>query len=146
MNGKVFAIGFVAFAVIFGAGLYYALVYAYYEKVNDVTEITVQGRTITVADYEGIDATSSGLKLRGCFTVTPADFEGLAQGVNAIPLSAPKWFKCYDVGELQADLNAGRAVAYLAAENENDGIDRVVAVYPDGRAYQWRQLNEKYQE
>jgi hypothetical protein len=146
MNGKIFAGGFVAFAVIFGAGLYYALVYAYYEKVNDVSEITVQERAITVENYEGIDATSSGLKLRGCFNVTTADFEGLAQSVHAAPLSAPKWFECYDVGELQTDLDAGRAVAYLAAENEKDGIDRLVAVYPDGRAFQWRQLNEKYQE
>lgn len=146
MNGKVFAVGFVAFAVIFGAGLYYALVYAYYEKVNDVSEITVQDRTIAVSNYKGIDATSSGLKLRGCFDVTVADFEGLEQGVKAIPLSAPGWFKCYNVGKLQEDLDAGRAVAYLAVENEKDGIDRLVAVYPDGRAFQWRQLNEKYQE
>jgi len=146
MNGKIFAGGFVAFAVVFGIGLYYALVYAYYDKVNDLTEITVQDRTIAVSNYEGIDATSSGLKLRGCFSVMPADFEGLTHGVTAIPLSAPKWFKCYNVGELQEDLDAGRAVAYLAAENEKDGIDRLIAVYPDGRAYQWRQLNEKYQD
>ncbi len=146
MNGKVFAGGFVAFAVIFGVGLYYALVYAYYEKVNDVTEITVQDRSIAVSDYEGIDATSSGLKLRGCFGVTTADFEGLTQSTNAAPLSAPKWFKCYNVGDLQTDLDAGRAVAYQAAENEKDGIDRFVAIYPDGHAFQWRQLNEKYQD
>ncbi len=146
MNGKTFGIGFVAFAVIFGAGLYYALVYAYYEKVDGISEITVQDRTIAVADYEGIDATSSGLKLRGCFSVEPADFEGLALGVNAVPLSAPSWFDCFDVARIQQDIDAGKAIGYLATENEKDGIDRVVAVYPDGRAFQWRQLNEKYQE
>lgn len=146
MNGKVFAYIFVGFAVVFGGGLYYSLVYAYYDTVDGLTEITVQDRVIAVSDYEGIDATSSGLKLRGCFSVTPADFEGLALGVNAVPLSAPKWFKCYNVGDIQQDLDAGSAAAYLAAENEKDGIDRVVAVYPDGRAFQWRQLNEKYQE
>ena len=27
---------------------------------------------------------------------------------------------------------------------EKDGIDRVVAVYPDGNAFQWRQLNSKF--
>lgn len=146
MNGKVLISGFVVFVVIFGAGLYYALVYAYYEKVDTITEIMVQDRNVTVTNYEGIDATSSGLKLRGCFNVAPADFEGLVHGVNAIPLSAPKWFECFDVGALQEDLDAGRAVAYLAAESEKDGIDRVIALYPDGRAYLWRQLNEKYQE
>jgi len=146
MSGKTLIIGFAVFLVIFGAGLYYSLVYAYYETVDGVTEVMVQERTITVTDYEGIDATSSGLKLRGCFTVIPSDFEGLAMDVKAIPLSAPKWFDCFDVEELHKDLNAGRALAYLAVENEKDGIDRVIAVYPDGRAYQWRQLNEKYQD
>lgn len=97
-------------------------------------------------ELRGIDATSSGLKLRGCFTVSPVDFEMLDVAANPVPLSAPKWFKCYDVGEIQQDLDAGMSVAYLAAENENDGIDRFIAVYPDGRAFQWRQLNEKYQE
>ena len=146
MNGRVFGIAFVAFAVIFGAGLYYSLVYAYYEKVDGLAEISVQGQTIAVSEYEGLDATSSGLKLRGCFTVDPAVFDKLEVATKPVPLSAPKWFKCYNVGDIQQDLDAGNAVAYLAAENEKDGIDRFVAVYPDGRAYQWRQLNEKYQE
>ena len=146
MNGKVFAYAFVGFAVVFGGGLYYSLVYAYYEKVDGLAEISVQDRVIAVSGYEGIDATSSGLKLRGCFSVMPEDFDDLELSANATPLTAPKWFKCYNAGDIQQDLDAGRAVAYLAVENEKDGIDRVVAVYPDGRAFQWRQLNEKYQD
>ena len=146
MSGKLFMGGFVAFTVIFGIGLYYSMVYAYYEKVDGITEISVQGQMISVADYEGLDATSSGLKLRGCFTVTPADFDALEVAANPIPLSAPKWFECYDVAQIHGDIEAGLALAYLAVENEKDGIDRFIAVYPDGRAYQWRQLNAKYQE
>ncbi len=146
MNGTVFAIGFFAFAAIFGGALYYSQVYAYYEEVTGVTEITVQDRTIDVGNYEGLDATSSGLKLRGCFTVEPADFEGLTTSDKATPLSAPKWFECFDVATLHGDLKEDRVTAYRAIENDKDGLDRFIAVYPDGRAYQWRQLNEIYQE
>ncbi|MBL4871922.1 MAG: histidine kinase [Rhodobacteraceae bacterium] len=146
MNGKVFATGFFVFAAIFGGYLYYSQVYAYYEEVTGVTEIMVQDRSIAVGSYEGIDATSSGLKLRGCFTVDLADFEGLAVSDKATPLSAPSWFDCFDIAAIHEDIKAGQVVAYRAAENEKDGIDRFVAVYPDGRAYQWRQLNVLYQE
>lgn len=146
MNGKVFAVGFFAFAAIFGGALYYSQVYAYYEEVTGVAEITVQDRVIAVGNYEGIDATSSGLKLRGCFTVDMADFEGLEQSAGATPLTAPGWFKCFNAGTLHEDLKEDRVTAYRAIENEKDGLDRFIAVYPDGRAYQWRQLNEIYQE
>ena len=146
MSGKVFVYVFVGIALVFGIGLYYSLVYAYYETTDGLSEITVQDREIAISDYIGIDATSSGLKLRGCFTVKPSDFDGLALGVDAVPLSAPKWFDCYNVGDIHQDIEAGRAIAYLAAENEKGGIDRIVAVYPDGRAFQWRQFNEKYQD
>ena len=43
-------------------------------------------------------------------------------------------------------MDSGAANAYMAAIEDMDGMDRVVAVYPDGRAYMWRQLNDKYQE
>ncbi|MBS0563510.1 MAG: histidine kinase, partial [Proteobacteria bacterium] len=35
-----------------------------------------------------------------------------------------------------------KAVAFLSDENIHPGVDRVVAVYADGRAYAWQQLNE----
>lgn len=146
MSGRVLVAAFALFVLIFGAALVYFQVYAYYERVEGLESIEVAGKTIPVSAYEGIDASSSGLKRRGCFRVDPADFEGLPVAQNPVPLTPPFWFDCFDTGAIAADLEAGRATAYLAAHEELDGIDRVVAVYPDGRAYEWRQLNDKYAE
>ena len=56
------------------------------------------------------------------------------------------WFPGYAI-----DLESGARLymafgenSFLVSENEKDGIDRVVAVYPDGNAFQWRQLNSKF--
>ena len=46
--------------------------------------------------------------------------------------------------DLQNAIDVGNARAYLAVENEVEGIDRFVVIYPDGRGYEWRQLNKKY--
>lgn len=146
MTGKIVAFGLFGFPLIFGAALYYFQYYYYYSDVTDITSITVQERVIDVEDYVGIDATSSNLKMRGCFSVDTADFEGLELTDAATPLTPPPWFDCYDAERLTLDLQAGAAVAYMAEKEEKDGMDLMVAVYPDGRAYQWRQLNDKYQE
>jgi hypothetical protein len=146
MKGKIVAFFLVIFPLLFGVTLYYSQYYAYYEKVSDVTSIMVEGRAVAVADYEGIDASSSSLKMRGCFTVDPADFEGVTVAANPTPLTPPNWFTCYDVETLSHDLEAGKATAYLAQKEDRDGLDLIVAVYPDGRAFQWRQLNDKYQD
>ena len=94
--------------------------------------------------YLGIDATSSGLKRRGCFKADPAAFEGMPVAASPEPLTPPFWFDCFVPSQIAGDLAAGRATAYVAAVEELDGIDRLVAVYPDGRAFEWRQLNEKF--
>ena len=60
---------------------------------------------------------------------------------EADPLVAPGWFECFDAERIAQDLGAGRARAILAEFNEPYGFDRIVASYPDGRAYQWRQIN-----
>ena len=50
---------------------------------------------------------------------------------------------CLDARRLRADLATGTAVAFLSEREVAPGMDRVVAIYPDGRAYAWIQLNEK---
>ena len=45
-----------------------------------------------------------------------------------------------------ADLESGAARAYLAQPEIRPDVDRVIAVYPDGRAYGWHQLNDKTPE
>ncbi len=146
MRGKIIAAFLVVFPLLFGAALYYAQYYAYYEKVSDVTSIKVQGRDVAVSGYEGIDASSSNMKMRGCFTVDPADFDGVPVAENATPLTPPDWFTCFDTKALSQDLAAGKATAYLAQKDDRDGLDLIVMVYPDGRAFQWRQLNDKFQD
>ena len=146
MSGKIMAGGLVVFTIIFGAFLWYAQFYAYYNEVNGLPSVDVAGRTVMVQDYQGLDGESSGLKLRGCFKVNPADFEGVAVAEAPMPVTPPDWFTCFDVEQLTSDVESGAASAYMAAKEDMDGLDRVIAVYPDGRAYMWRQLNDKYQE
>lgn len=146
MSGKTLVIGLLVVLVVFGAGLYYAQNYAFYQVVDGRTSIAVADREIAVGGYRGIDATSSGLKRRGCFEVDPEAFEGLPPAEGAEPLTAPFWFDCFDAEALATDLAAGRAVAFMAALEDVSGIDRLVAVYPDGRAYEWRQLNARFAE
>jgi len=146
MTGKIFVIGLLGFTLIFGAALWYAQFYAFYNEVDGLTSVEVDGRTIAVSDYRGLDGESSGLKLRGCFTVDPADFEGLPLAEAPVPITPPDWFDCFDVVELTHDVESGVATSYMAAKEEMEGLDRIVAVYPDGRAFLWRQLNEKYQD
>jgi len=146
MSGKLMAGGLVVFTIIFAAVLWYAQFYAYYNEVNGLESVTVEGREIAVQGYKGLDGESSGLKLRGCFTVDLADFEGVTLAENPRPTTPPDWFECFEVVQLTADVESGAATSYMAAQNGQDELDRIIAVYPDGRAYMWRQLNDKYQE
>ena len=61
---------------------------------------------------------------------------------DAEPLVAPSWFDCFDAVQLGADIENGEAIAFLGVANIQYGIDRLVAVYPDGRAFAWHQINE----
>ena len=38
-------------------------------------------------------------------------------------------------------LETGEATAFLSEKNIHHGVDRVIAVFDDGRAYAWHQLN-----
>jgi len=143
VSGKAVAIGLVAFAAIFGAALYWFQVYAFYERQSGIGALVVAGETVPVARYEGIDAASSPLKLRGCFHADPAAFAAATPAPEATPLVAPYWFRCFDAGALTADLAAGRARAFALDHDTPPGFETVVALYPDGRGYLWRQLAEE---
>ena len=144
MSGRALIIGLLVFTAAFAVALWYFQTRFWYERVEGVTEIEVNGQPMPVSDYRGIDATSSPLKLRACFRQDWPQFA--ASGALATPLTAPGWFECYDAGRITEDVAAGRAQAIRIAEDEPAGIDTWVARYPDGRAYMWRQLNEKYQD
>jgi hypothetical protein len=141
-NGTVLALGFALVAVLFGAGLWYAQVHAFYERVQGLGAVTVAGVAVPVTAYDGLDGAASPLKLRGCFRLDPAALPAAPPAANPTPLVAPGWFPCFDARALDAALKAGEARALLAAAGEPPGFDRILAVFPDGRAYQWRQIAE----
>lgn len=140
MNGKKLALGLGAVAAAMGAGLYYALVFAWHEPVDGLPSVAVAGVDVAVSDYRGLDGAASPLKLRACFTVDPALIVGPAAD-KPTPLVAPGWFACFDAGALGAALERGEARA-VVAETAPAGFARIVAVFPDGRAYMWRQVVE----
>ena len=150
MNGRIIAIFLVTAGLIAGAAMYWLQVYAFYEEVRlssdggDVVMRTTKAdgtvEDIQVSDFRAIDADSSPIRFRACF-LTTANQNGLALYAKAEPLVAPGWFDCFDAAAIGADLAAGRAVAVLGEENITYGIDRVLALYPDGRAFAWHQIN-----
>lgn len=139
MNGRFLVGGLVLFALLFGAALWWFQTRGYYETVTGVASVTIAGVPVPVTDYEGIDASTSPLKMRGCFRA------GAIDGPDAPepePLVAPGWFSCFDAEQIEADINSGAARAVLAEFNQPYGFDRIVAAYPDGRAFQWRRINK----
>ena len=145
MSGRKLILIFAAFLVVFAAVLAWFQLYAFYEHQEGVGAVTINGEVVPVADYDGIDSTSSPLKLRGCFRIDPAMIQGAEPAPDATPLNAPFWFGCFDAGQLSDDLGAGEASAWRIAEDDPDGFDLMLAAYPDGRGYIWRQLNERFQ-
>lgn len=146
MSGRRLIVGFLGFLAVFTAALVWFQLFAFYERSSGVSELSVAGAPVPVADWQGIDATSSPLKLRGCFHVAPGAFAAAAPAPDATPLNAPFWFRCFDAGQITRDIAAGTAQAVALARNEPDGFDLMAAVYPDGRGYVWRQLGAAYRD
>ena len=146
MNGRSFIFVCIVFLFIFTLILFYFQNFAYYERLEVKNRLLIEKQMIEVTNYYGIDASSSGLKLRECFTVKDGsfDFKDLKVYQNPAPLTAPFWFECFKAEILTKDLNTNKAVAFLSKKEEFDGIDKVIALYPDGTGFQWRQLNDKY--
>ena len=141
MNGRYVMGALLVFAALFGAALWYFQTRAFYQEVTGVTEVSAYGDAFPVSDYRGIDAGTSPLKLRACFTVDwdywPSDeYKDVAE-----PLIAPDWFDCFDAAQIAADIQARKATAILADENAPYGFSRFIAQYEDGRAFMWRQIN-----
>ena len=157
MNGKLVAGGIVLTGLVAGIAMYWLQVYAFYEPVSftpgtDITLVPLEGampEAIVVENLEGIDADSSPLRFRACFT-TPLTQATLTETYRLYdrptPLTAPGWFDCFDADAIGEALERGEALAFLSQTNIAKGVDRVVAVFPDGRAFAWHQLNDTYKE
>ena len=138
-------------AVLAGGAMYYLQEYAYYQPVTfkpgdeiELTALSGVPEAIPVAGLQGIDATSSPLRFRACFTTTldqPTLTEAYKVYDKAVPLNAPSWFDCFDAERIGDALATGEAIAFLGQAGIAPQIDRVVAVFPDGRAFAWHQVN-----
>ncbi|MDG1471385.1 MAG: DUF6446 family protein [Ascidiaceihabitans sp.] len=148
--GKFLAVLLVSSAVIAGFSMYYLQVYGFYEEITDgevrlVSVVSDEPEVILYDNFEGIDATSSPIRYRACFTtelslsLLTETYVGLE---NAVPRNAPDWFDCFDAAALGAELEAGTALPFLSQKNVEFGVDRIVAITEDGRGYVWHELNE----
>lgn len=150
-TGKIMASLLVLSAVLAGLAVWYLQVYGFYEDVDEITgarEIVVtlpdgSTRPVAIGTFRAIDADSSPIRWRGCFTLDPAEVADAAPYPQATPLNGPNWFQCYSARALTADLESGAARAILGQSEVHPDVDRVIAVYPDGRAFGWHQLNDK---
>ncbi len=152
MNGKVIVSILVASGVVAGAAMYYLQVYGFYDEVpatgNDdvlVTSVTSEvPEPILYKEFQAIDAESSPLRYRACFETqmsTTMMSETYELYGEAVPLTAPGWFDCFDAAAIGAALEDGTALAFMGTENIVYGFDRVVAVGDDGRGFVWHQIN-----
>ena len=149
MTGRVLAATIVLAALLMGAVVYYYQIYGYYERVSASSDggtvdmmLTTDAGVVPAAvrDFEGIDSASSPIRFRACMVLEEIP-EGLEIYDKATPRNAPAWFECFDAKAIGASLEAGEAATYLSQANIVYGIDRVLAVYPDGRAFAWHEIN-----
>ena len=153
MTGKLLSLVILGTALVAGVAIYYLQVHAFYERISatgpgDVqmtARASGQPEPLPHDDFRAVDADSSPIRYRACFTTSMA--RGTLQeryrpyDEDAVPLNAPGWFDCFDAQAIGAALEEGRARAWLGERNIEYGIDRVVAVTEDGRGYVWHQIN-----
>jgi hypothetical protein len=155
--GKVAVGAIVIVAALAGAFLWYTAERAFYDpvafqpgaEIRLVPLVSGQPEPIVVTGIEGIDAESSPIKFRACFStpLTLATLTETYQGYEgAEPLVAPRGFDCFDAEAIGRALETGEALAFLSEPDIHPGVDRVVAVFGDGRAYAWQQLNGSLEE
>ncbi len=159
MNATRLAIVAILGSAFFGGVLmYYQLVYAGYAELTPaevgevqlVSVVSGEPEPFLYENLKAIDTVEEGVRLSGaisfraCFDVPQSQatltetFEILD---SAEPLNAPSWFDCFDAREIGEALEAGTAIAFMSEPNISYGVDRVVAVLPDGRGFAWHQLN-----
>ena len=152
MNGKVIGIILIATGVLGGGGVYYLQEYGFYETIEATSDDMVQMTSVTTnapesilfENFQAIDADSSPIRYRACFT-TPQSLAMMTETYtlydNAEPLNAPGWFDCFDADAIAQALETGEALAFMGTENVTFGIDRIVAIQEDGRGFVWHQIN-----
>lgn len=151
MDGRFPALVLIVTAAVAGAGVWYAQQYAFYDRLDPASvtlTATVNGESVPVlaSEVQVIDASSSPIRWRACFRLTEPLPAGAEPFPEAQPLNGPGWFSCFQAGQIGADIESGAARAYLSQAEVRPDVDRVIAVYPDGRAFGWHQFNDKTPE
>ena len=137
MTGKLLALSIILAAMVAGIPIYYLQIYAFYDEVvaDGETDVVLTRRgdgavtPIAYQDFQAIDSSSSPIRYRACFTTSEPLVALQSKFVTletAEPLVAPKWFDCFDAAFLGAQIEQGKARAFLAVENLTYGIDRIV--------------------
>lgn len=153
MTGKILGIVILLCAVTAGATMYYLQIYGFYRdvapnngaEVQLVSQETGQSEPIAYTDFTAIDADSSPIRYRACFTTSVAQAtlrETYVLLPDKSPRNAPSWFDCFDAHAIGKALRNGTGVTYLAVKNISYGVDRVVAILDDGRGFAWHDLND----
>lgn len=146
-SGRWVVIAIVVITAVFAGAQWWFQTRAYYQPIATADlAVTLAGGGTEALDFtgfSGIDADTSPLRFRACFTVAdPAALIARAQPYpEAAPLIAPDWFDCFDATAIGTALEQGAAQAILSQTEIRPGADRVIAVFPDGRAYAWHQWN-----
>ena len=144
MDGRIVGLGILGTAALAGALMWWLQVYAYYDSVTAV-EMPLEGQApLPARDFAGIDSQSSPIRYRASFQTAPTAAGEPYPGAE--PLVAPFWFDCFDAGEIGAALASGQARAVLSRRDVHPGVDRVVALFADGRAYAWQQFNPSWKD
>lgn len=147
--GKIAVIFLVACAAFAAVGIYWTQTRAFW-RADDAAQITLfalagEVEPMPVADLDAIRSDSSPIGFRACFT-TPLSLATLTEGYvpvpDAEPTVPPPWFDCFDAGAIVEGLETGRALAFVGHKNIAFGVDRIVAVFDDGRGFAWHTLND----
>ena len=153
MKGKLLASFIVVCGLVGGVGMYYLQVYAFYRTItpngsSDVVltnNINGESQAIAYFAFQAIDSESSPIRYRACFKteINAAQLSEKYQVIDdAVPLNAPRWFKCFDAKKIGAAIEDGTAISFLSIQDLIYGIDRVVTILPNGQGYAWNRINQ----
>ena len=139
VRGSYVVTGLLGFTLVFGMAFWWFQEHAFYEE-NWSPDVVIAGTVYPVTEWRGITSTSSPLKMRACFVLSE-EIEA-PPSLAPTPLVAPGWFKCFNAQYIEENLANGYGKAYIAGQGEVRGYDRIIAVFPGGNTYMWRQPSE----
>ena len=145
MNFGRIAVAFVVLSgLAAGVGVWWFQTRAFYGDPVPVDRVSLvlDGRSVELAaEGTSIDAFSSPRRYRACFRLAEPLAGTPTPPETAEPTVTPDWFDCFDAGAIAADLADGAAMPVLSVRGVVYGVDRVGALYPDGRGYLWHEFN-----